>query len=162
MAVIGTIVVGADGSPSARAAIEYALQDAVRCGREVRIVAVAPLPQYWADAYSLSTVPPPEQLAREMRTVARRQLEEVRRAHPEFVAVPVTVEATTGAPGPVLVEAARDAALLVLGHRGLGAVRSALLGSVGLHCALHAGCPVTIVRAPKAEEPTAAVEAVPA
>ena len=34
----------------------------------------------------------------------------------------------------------------MLGHRGRGAVRSALLGSVGLHCVLHATCPVTTVR----------------
>jgi hypothetical protein len=94
-----------------------------------------------------------------MRAAARLQLEEVRRARPELAVVPVTVEATTGAPGPVLVDAARGADLLVLGHRGRGAVRSALLGSVGLHCALHASCPVTIVRAAKVSGPTPAVEA---
>jgi len=67
--------------------------------------------------------------------------------------VPVTIEATTGAPGPVLVDAARGADLLVLGHRGRGVMRSALLGSVGLYCVLHASCPVTIVRqAPLAEQ----------
>ena len=46
----------------------------------------------------------------------------------------------------MLVEASEGADLLVLGHRGRGAVRSALLGSVGLHCVLHATCPVTVVR----------------
>jgi nucleotide-binding universal stress UspA family protein len=80
-------------------------------------------------------------------------------AHPELVGVPVTVEAVIGAPGRVLVEAAAGADELVLGHRGRGAVRSALLGSVGLHCALHASCPVTIVRAPKVSGATPAVEA---
>jgi len=149
MAATGTIVVGADGSPSAQAAIEYALHDAERHGREVRIVAVAQIPHYWADGYTLTAMPDPEEIAWGMRTAARLQLEEVRRAHPELAVVPVTVEAATGAPGPVLVEVARGADLLVLGHRGRGAVRSALLGSVGLHCALHAGCPVTIVRAAK-------------
>jgi nucleotide-binding universal stress UspA family protein len=59
---------------------------------------------------------------------------------------PRPIEATTGAPGPVLVDAARVADLLVLGHRGRGVVRSALLGSVGLYCVLHASCPVTTVR----------------
>jgi nucleotide-binding universal stress UspA family protein len=159
MAATGTIVVGADGSPSARAAIEYALQDAERHGREVRIVAVAQLPRYWADGYTMLAMPAPEEIAWGMRTAARLQLEEVRRARPELAVVPVTVEATTGAPGPVLVEVARDADLLVLGHRGRGAVRSALLGSVGLHCALHASCPVTIVRAAKVSGSTPAVEA---
>jgi len=156
MAATGTIVVGADGSPSARAAIEYALQDGERHGREVRIVAVAQTPHYWADGYAM---PAPEEIAWGMRAAARLQLEEVRRARPELAVVPVTVEATTGVPGPVLVEVSRGADLLVLGHRGRGAVRSALLGSVGLHCALHASCPVTIVRATRVGGPTPAVEA---
>ena len=94
----------------------------------------------------MAAVPLPEEIRREMRTAARRQLEEVRRARPELAVVPVAIEATTGAPGPVLVDAARGADLLVLGHRGRGVVRSALLGSVGLYCVLHASCPVTTVR----------------
>lgn len=154
MAATGTIVVGADGSASGRAAIEYALQDAARHGREVRIVAVAQNQQYWADGYSMLATPAPEEIAWGMRAAARLQLEEVRRARPELSVVPVTVEATTGAPGPVLVDVARGADLLVLGHRGRGAVRSALLGSVGLHCALHATCPTTIVRPTAVTEPT--------
>lgn len=146
MTATGTVVVGADGSPAARTAIEYALQDAERRGARLRIVAAAQLPQCWADGYSVPAIPAPEEIRREMRTAARRQLEEVRRARPELAVVPVTIEATTGAPGPVLVDAARGADLLVLGHRGRGAVRSALLGSVGLYCVLHASCPVTTVR----------------
>ena len=72
--------------------------------------------------------------------------------------MPVTVQAETGTPGHVLVDAAEGADVLVLGHRGRGAVRSALLGSVGLHCILHAACPVTIVRPTKIAEPVPATE----
>lgn len=159
MTATGTVVVGADGSLAARSAIEYALRYAEHSARDLRIIAVARVPQYWADGYGVLALPSPEEVAREMRTVARLQLEEVRRAHPVLAVVPVTVEATTGAPGPVLVDAAREADLLVLGHRGLGPVRSALLGSVGLHCVLHASCPVTIVRAAKPVEQTPSAEA---
>jgi nucleotide-binding universal stress UspA family protein len=59
--------------------------------------------------------------------------------------VSITVEARAGHPGEVLVDAAKDAELLVVGHRGRGSVRSVLLGSVGLFCVLHAECPITIV-----------------
>jgi nucleotide-binding universal stress UspA family protein len=41
---------------------------------------------------------------------------------------------------------AADADLLLVGHRGLGDVASACLGSVGLQCVLHATCPLTVVR----------------
>jgi len=70
--------------------------------------------------------------------------------------VPVTVHARIGHAGHELTEAAAGADLLIVGHRGRGALASAVLGSVGLHCILHATCPVMIVR-PDAEQPTAPV-----
>ena len=70
------------------------------------------------------------------------------RAAPVLVgmAVPVELHEVEGRPGPVLIAQSRDADLLVVGHRGRGGVSSAVLGSVGLQCALHAECPVTVVR----------------
>jgi nucleotide-binding universal stress UspA family protein len=59
--------------------------------------------------------------------------------------VPYDVMGILGPPGEVLVDRSRGAELLVIGHRGRGAMTSAVLGSVGLHCVLHAACPVTIV-----------------
>jgi nucleotide-binding universal stress UspA family protein len=46
----------------------------------------------------------------------------------------------------VLTEAARGASLLVVGARGLGPLRSALLGSVSQYAAQSSACPVAIVR----------------
>ena len=43
-------------------------------------------------------------------------------------------------------EQSSDVDLLVVGHRGRGGFRSALLGSVGLQCVVHAYVPVTVVR----------------
>jgi nucleotide-binding universal stress UspA family protein len=45
----------------------------------------------------------------------------------------------------VLISQSRDADLLVVGHCERGALRSALLGSVGLQCVMHASVPVTVV-----------------
>jgi nucleotide-binding universal stress UspA family protein len=153
MQATGTIVVGADGSPAAATAIEYALRDAVRRGARLRIVAATQLPQYWAGGYSMPALPPPEDITADLESAVRHQLDDVLTAHPQLAAVPVTVEARIGPPGQVLLEAAAGADELVLGHRGRGVVGSALLGSVGLHCALHAPCPVTVVRPAVVAEP---------
>jgi nucleotide-binding universal stress UspA family protein len=50
-----------------------------------------------------------------------------------------------GSAAPVLLEAARDAALLVVGSRGRGEFTELVLGSVSDNCVRHAGCPVVVV-----------------
>ena len=80
-------------------------------------------------------------------------------AEPRLGAVPTEVVTLPGPAAKALIEQAADADLLVVGHRGRGGFKSAVLGSVGLHCVLHATCPVTVVRpervaatAPRVEE----------
>jgi nucleotide-binding universal stress UspA family protein len=53
-----------------------------------------------------------------------------------------------GLAAPVLREAARDARLLVIGSRGLGAVLGPVAGSVCLDLAGSAHCPVMVIRRP--------------
>jgi nucleotide-binding universal stress UspA family protein len=111
-----------------------------------------PVAEYWggwrgtAATYTGPWPTAPEDLLTDAQTEARRMVDEVIAARSGDPLVPVEVEAKPGRPAQVLFDAAREADLLVLGHRGRGAVASAVLGSVGLHCVLHAPCPVTIVR----------------
>ena len=155
----GSVVVGTDGSDESRPAVEFALREAARRDALLRVVIVAALPDYWAGVYGMPAMPTPDEVAEDARGAARAQLDEIRRDHPELAAVPVDVEARTGAPGHVLVDAAAGADVLVVGHRGRGALGSALLGSVGLQCVLHATCPVTIVRPAAVAEPVPTTEA---
>jgi nucleotide-binding universal stress UspA family protein len=53
-----------------------------------------------------------------------------------------------GNPAQVLLRAAKDADLLVVGNRGHGGLVDALIGSVSVRCLHHATCPVVIVRTP--------------
>ena len=98
------------------------------------------------DRLGTADLPSPEEAIADTKRIARETLDEVVNAHPELAAAEFNVEAIAGPPGPVLVDASEGADLLVLGHRDRGALSSALLGSVGLHCVLHATCPVTVVR----------------
>jgi nucleotide-binding universal stress UspA family protein len=117
----------------------------------VQAVAVVDVAEYWggwrgtAGAYTGRWPAPPEDLVASARAQVQRMVDEAIGDGP--VTALLRVEATAGHPAKVLLDAAKGADLLVIGHRGRGVVRSVLLGSVGLHCVLHAPCPVTIVRA---------------
>src|SRR5262249_58930039 len=58
--------------------------------------------------------------------------------------------AVQGQPADVLLEQGADAALIVVGRRGLGGFRSLLLGSVSQQVVQHATCPVGVVNQPAA------------
>lgn len=92
------------------------------------------------DAYAPNPGPSP-------KAIAFETLSEV--VHGEFAeGVPrwVTLRAELGHPATVLVEASKDAVMLVVGSRGLSGLLSPFLGSVSLYCATQAACPVLVVR----------------
>lgn len=134
------VVVGLDGSEASGIALERAGREAELLGAELVAVAAYSATGYWSDAYAVA-LPPPEQLAREVRATAERQVADARL--PE--GVPVRVECQEGPAGDVLVQAAQGARLLVVGGHGQGAVRGLLMGSVALHCVLAGRCPVMVV-----------------
>jgi nucleotide-binding universal stress UspA family protein len=80
------------------------------------------------------------------RPVAREQVDAAVAEEPALKDVPAQVVALPGPPTKVLIEESDGANLLVVGHRGRGGFGSAVLGSVGMQCVLHATCPVTVVR----------------
>ena len=137
------IVVGADGSTGATAALEWAFAEARLRGAVVHVVTAYEEP--WGAAAGGHAGP---ELIVELRAAladdAERRLGEVRAAAPDDVEI--TGEAVFGPPGQALVEAAADADLLVVGSRGRGGFKSLLLGSVSQHSAAHAGGVVVVVR----------------
>ncbi|MDF3051345.1 MAG: UspA protein [Pseudonocardia sp.] len=146
MSTRGTIVVGVDGSDGSRTALEFALEDAARRGAAVRVLCALPEADYWATAYAM-TPSLLQELAADVEKVGRDMVDTVIRERGGAIAgVPVEIPAVGGSPAHVLVSAARDADLLVVGRRGRGGLRSAVLGSVGLQCVLHASVLVTVVR----------------
>ncbi|MER0484667.1 universal stress protein [Streptomyces sp. Edi2] len=134
------VVVGVDGSPSSHAALRWAVQYAELIGGDVVAVAAWAFP--WTYGLAAPAVDPTFD-----RTIAERDL--VNRVHQvlgESRAAQVQKRLVKGHPVEVLLSEAEGAEALVVGSRGLGGFRRALLGSVSQQCALHATCPVVIVR----------------
>ncbi len=140
----GTIVVGVDGSASGERALGWAVDQAVAEGRPLTLVhAISPAGALWLDAASMD-----HRLGLEaMRSSARALLERAR-AGVAARAPELTVHEVQRVADPrdLLQELSVEATLLVVGSRGLGPVRSLLLGSVGLALSRHAACPVVIHR----------------
>jgi nucleotide-binding universal stress UspA family protein len=57
----------------------------------------------------------------------------------------VTVRAVAGYPAEELIEASREADMLVVGSRGVGGFARLLVGSVSNHVMHHAHCPIVVV-----------------
>jgi nucleotide-binding universal stress UspA family protein len=140
------IVCGIDGSPAAQAALRYATGLADRLGaRLVLAHVVEPLPAPLA-AVGTPASPMPSAFATlsEQEADGERLLAEVAEAtavdHGEQRVV-------TGLPAERLADLADDerAQLIVVGSRGRGPLRSALLGSVSTSLVGLARCPVLIV-----------------
>jgi nucleotide-binding universal stress UspA family protein len=139
---LSTVVVGVDGSESARAALRFALEEARLRGAGVRAVSVWHLP---AVAYGGAFVPPAPGLVAELEPGARRVLERALDEARDAVGdVEVETVVREGPPVRILLEEAQEADLLVVGSRGLGGFRGLLLGSVSQQCAHHAPCPLVI------------------
>lgn len=141
----GPVVVGVDGSEGSRAALIHALREAVLRASAVSVVVAYPVQDAtWPAGTDLL---PPQDLERVEVMAARALVDEIRAAMGRGGEATPTVEVIgrAGSPAAVLAEASRDAALLVVGHRGYGALRSAVVGSTGLGCVRHAGVPITVV-----------------
>ncbi|MEU0433928.1 universal stress protein [Streptomyces sp. NPDC006290] len=136
-----TVTVGLDGSPESLAAAEWAAREARLRALPVRLVNVwEPAPDPMAQAPLLGA----ETHQHWSERIPREAAEGIRARHP---GVDVSTEQLTGRPAEVLLKAADDAEILVLGTRGLSGVGGFMVGSVGLAVAAHSGRPVVFVRA---------------
>jgi nucleotide-binding universal stress UspA family protein len=150
---MSTIVVGVDGSPGSLAALRFALAEARLRGCSLVVLHAWVLPLVEAPGPFLLEVPsragpPLEQLRAELHRAAEARLAAVlAKVAGEADDVAVEPRVVEGSASAALVEAAAGADLLVVGARGHGGLRGALLGSVSHQCAQHAPCPVAIVPA---------------
>lgn len=138
----GRVVVGLDGSDSAWLALDRAVGEAQRRGSTLEIVHAWPWAQ--TDPAALDVGAEPQRTPVEIaRTVLRLAVAQVAEKAPELRVVP-TLTAQDAV--PELLRIGADAALTVIGTRGLGGFTGLLLGSVGLRLAAHTTRPLLVVR----------------
>ncbi|KAM0929541.1 hypothetical protein ACQ4PT_001588 [Festuca glaucescens] len=149
------VVAAVDASEESLRALSWALDHVVRQNPGASVVVVHA--QHRAEhfvypglAYALPMAVDSMKKTQEenARRVVTRALEVC--AQRQVTAKAAVVE---GDPKEAICQAVEDmhADLLVLGSRGLGMIKRALLGSVSDYLAHHASCPVLIVKPPKAQ-----------
>lgn len=145
----GRIVVGIDGSEESAAALRWAVEEAKL--RDARVEAVHAwnyipmttaadsglVPMSWTESAEMIDATH-DAAAR----AAQQEVQSVLGAEHDVTVTLVQGDASEG-----LLETAKGAELLVVGNRGRGAIKEALLGSTSGRVADHAPCPVVIVRA---------------
>ena len=141
------VVVGVDGSEGGDAALEFAAGEAGFRGARLRIVSAWHVP---AVAYGGGFGPRMDSATwdafrQRAEQVADDALAAVKKLQPSLEAEALVIE---GQPADVLLDQADDAALLVVGRRGLGGFQSLLLGSISHQVVQHATRPVVVVNQP--------------
>jgi nucleotide-binding universal stress UspA family protein len=131
------IVVGMDGSPSSEEALRWGLRQARLTGGPVDAVLAWDFPPFFGISPG-SEIDFHGEAVETLDTAVRDVVgaDDANRIRQVVV---------RGHPASVLMEAAADADLLVVGARGHGGFAGMLLGSVSQHVVAHAPCPVVVV-----------------
>lgn len=133
------IVVGYEGSQASAAALDWAVDEAARRNLEVRVVVARGSYTLVAPGGIAPVAPWPEDLAQEVLDAAKA------RALSRAPGVAVMTVIAMGSPSGVLVDASREAEMVVVGRVQRRAITEALMGSTSSQVAAHALCPVVVV-----------------
>lgn len=136
-----TWIVGLDGSAGASCALKWAVENAQRRDERVRPVATWHVPLPIAALSGRRAIDVDRAgLRAEVEFFARDAIGRLSNA--EHVDEPHVVE---GHPSPILRDLAGPGTTLVVGRRGISALKHRLLGSVSQYLATHASGPVVVV-----------------
>jgi nucleotide-binding universal stress UspA family protein len=131
---LSRIAAAFDGSPESRLALDWAGHLAASNATRLRVISVHAPIAVAGLGFAAQSVDP----------IRRGDLKRDQAAAIAALGGPVEGLVPDGNPAGVLVEASREADLLVMGSRGYGPLRAVLLGSVSHYVVRRAGCPVVI------------------
>lgn len=139
----GSVVVGVDGTPAADVAAQFAAGEAETRGLELTVLhAQKPIPQWLRGSALQGTMTTDVRQGR--HRILDDAVERVRRNH-QHLTINVRFDEGTD-PAHALVQAGKEAGLLVLGSRGPAAVHHLLMGSVLQDVLLNLSCPLILTR----------------
>ena len=158
------ILLTIDGSREAELAARTAADLAQKTHSEVHVVhavSIAPVgPLVYPEATDLQSVELEAEIKEEDQRISERRAREVLEAEVEKIrssgGAVAEEHLIEGPVAPAIVTLAEEigAGLIVMGSRGLGGIRRALMGSVSDSVVQHAHCPVMVVRAEPVLFPT--------
>lgn len=133
------IVVGVDGSESSKNALRWAMRLAPILGAKIDAIVAWEYPMALGMEGGIPVRWEPDENA---KLILKASLESV---FDPTLPIGLTGSIRQGHPTAVLLDASKDAEMLIVGSRGLGGFSGLLLGSVSSACAEHATCPVLVV-----------------
>ncbi len=139
------IVVGIDGSGNSQHALDWAVKEAAVRHAPLTVLAVHQVAanQWTGNPLVYPEDAPEQEKARQAAEEAvNKAVSEAGDAKPASV----TVRAVSGLAARELIDASRDADLVVVASRGAGGFASLLMGSVSSQVVNHAASPVVVVR----------------
>lgn len=137
------IIVGVDGSGHSQRAVEWAMKEAAIRHTPLTVLTVhEAIRGYYT---RIGVYPDDPSRTEEAQKAAQAEADQVLAGLDGPRPESVTVKAVHGFPVEELVNAGRDADMIVLGSRGAGGFSRLLLGSTADQVVQHAHCPVLIV-----------------
>ena len=141
------ILLATDGSKEARQAAQAAAELSKDTGSEVHVTYVIPSPRELRGHHTYSKEVMKsvlEQAEGDAQSFLEEQAEQIRASGGKVA----ETHLQTGEPGKEIVRLSEElgAGTIVIGSRGLGAVKRALMGGVSESVVRHAHCPVFVVR----------------
>jgi nucleotide-binding universal stress UspA family protein len=134
------LLVGVDGSSASADAVRWAVAEAARRGCGVHIV-------HACDVSGNGLWATPKWLRNELRSLTRPIVEDaLSLVRVQNASVPARGSVVLGAPAATLLRMAAATDLVVVGHRGIGALATHLLGSVASRLMTLSPCPVAVIR----------------
>jgi nucleotide-binding universal stress UspA family protein len=137
------IIVGVDGSGHSQRALEWAMHEAAI--RQVPLTVLTVNEAIRGYYGGMSVYPDDTARTEDSRKLAQAETDEVMARLDEPRPASVTVKAVHGFVVEELIDAGKDADMIVVGSRGAGGFTRLMMGSVAAQVAQHAHCPVLIV-----------------